>query len=47
MRGLLEEFELPARMADEAFTTGLVARHGWLVISETYPDLMTIFTLSA
>lgn len=43
MRGLLEEFELPARMADEAFTTGLVAGMGWLVIAETYPDLMTIY----
>ena len=41
MRGLMDEFELPARMADEAFTAGLVGGIGWLVIAETYPDLMT------
>lgn len=41
MRGLMEEYDIPARMGDEAFTTGLVAGMGWLVIAETYPDLMT------
>lgn len=41
MRGLMEEFEIPPRYADDAFSAGLVAGIGWLVIAETYPDLMT------
>lgn len=40
MRGLMEEYEIAPRYADEAFTAGLVAGIGWLVIAETYPDLM-------
>ena len=41
MRALIEEYEIPARMADDAFTTGLVAGIGWLAVAETYPALMT------
>lgn len=41
MRALLPEYDLPARRADEAFTTGLVAGIGWLAVAETYPALMT------
>lgn len=40
MRALIEEYEIPARMADDAFTTGLVAGIGWLVVAETHPALM-------
>lgn len=41
MRGLLETFEIPARMAEEAFTTGLLSSIGWLAVAETFPGLMT------
>jgi HD-like signal output (HDOD) protein len=41
MRGLLTDFEIPANMADEGFTTGLVSGIGWLAIAETFPNLMT------
>lgn len=41
MRGLLDSFDIPARLADEAFTTGLVSGIGWLAIAETFPLLMT------
>lgn len=40
MRALLPEYDIPARRADEAFTTGLVAGIGWLAVAETYPALM-------
>jgi HD-like signal output (HDOD) protein len=40
MRGLLETFGIPARMADEGFTTGLVSGMGWLAIAETFPHLL-------
>jgi hypothetical protein len=40
MRGLLENFEIPPRLADEGFTTGLVAGMGWLAIAETFPQLL-------
>jgi len=40
MRALLPDYEIPERRADEAFTTGLVANIGWLVVAETYPALM-------
>lgn len=40
MRGLIEEYEIPRRMADDAFTTGLVAGIGWLAVAETFPALM-------
>jgi HD-like signal output (HDOD) protein len=43
MRGLLENFEIPARLADEGFTTGLVSGIGWLAIAETFPHLMTSY----
>ncbi len=41
MRGLLEDFDLPPRMGDEAFTIGLVSGIGWLAMAETFPDFMT------
>lgn len=41
MRALLEAHEIPARYADDAFTTGLVSGIGWLAVAETYPALMT------
>jgi HD-like signal output (HDOD) protein len=40
MRGLMEEFEIAPRYADDVFTTGLVAGIGWLAIAETFPALM-------
>jgi HD-like signal output (HDOD) protein len=40
MRGLLEDFGIPARLADEGFTTGLVSGIGWLAIAETFPQLL-------
>lgn len=40
MRGLLEDFGIPARLADDAFTTGLVSGIGWLAIAETFPQLL-------
>jgi len=41
MRGLMEDFGLPARQADDAFTAGLVSGIGWLAAAETFPALMT------
>jgi HD-like signal output (HDOD) protein len=41
MCGLLDEFEIDHRYADDAFMTGLVSGIGWLTIAETFPDLMT------
>jgi HD-like signal output (HDOD) protein len=41
MRGLLDSFDIPARLADEAFTTGLVSGIGWLAIAETFPLLLS------
>ena len=40
MRGLLESFEIPAKLADDAFTTGLLSGIGWLAIAETFPQLL-------
>lgn len=41
MRGLMENFGIPYRLADEGFTTGLVSGIGWLAIAETFPQLLT------
>ncbi len=41
MRGLMNEFDLPAQQADDAFTVGLLSSIGWLVLAETFPVLMT------
>jgi HD-like signal output (HDOD) protein len=41
MRGLLETFEIPVQLADDAFTTGVVSGIGWLAIAETFPQLLT------
>jgi HD-like signal output (HDOD) protein len=40
MRALLDAHEIPARFADDAFTTGLVSGIGWLAVAETFPALM-------
>ncbi|MBA3033235.1 MAG: HDOD domain-containing protein [Gammaproteobacteria bacterium] len=40
MRALLDDYEIPARLADDAFTTGLLSGIGWLVVAETHPALM-------
>lgn len=40
MRALMEDFGLPARQADDAFTAGLMSGIGWLATAETYPVLM-------
>jgi HD-like signal output (HDOD) protein len=40
MRALITDFGIPERMADEAFTAGLVSGIGWLAMAETFPDLM-------
>jgi HD-like signal output (HDOD) protein len=41
MRGLMERFEIPERLADDCFTAGLLSGIGWLAIAETYPNLMS------
>ena len=41
MCGLLDEFDIGPRHADDAFMTGLVSGIGWLTIAETFPDLMS------
>lgn len=41
MRGLMDEYDIAARYADDAFTTGLVSGIGWLAVAETFPALMT------
>jgi HD-like signal output (HDOD) protein len=41
MRGLMEDFDIPVRYADDAFTIGLLSGIGWLAIAETFPALMT------
>lgn len=41
MRALMPNHGLPADMADEAFTVGLVYGIGWLAIAETFPGLMS------
>ncbi|HZV54318.1 MAG TPA: HDOD domain-containing protein [Rhodocyclaceae bacterium] len=43
MRGLMEKFEIPGRLADEGFTVGLVSGIGWLAIAETFPSLMSSY----
>ncbi len=41
MRALLAEHKIAAQLADDAFSTGLMSGIGWLVLAETFPDLMT------
>jgi HD-like signal output (HDOD) protein len=43
MRGLMEKFALPARLADDGFTAGLLSGIGWLAIAETFPLLMSSY----
>jgi len=47
MRGLMPEFGIPERLADDGFTTGLVAGIGWLAIAETFPALMADYVKRA
>lgn len=41
MRALLPEHRISEQLADDAFSTGLLSGIGWLVMAETFPDLMT------
>lgn len=41
MRGLMPTYEIPERLADDGFTTGLLSGIGWLAVAETFPKLMT------
>jgi HD-like signal output (HDOD) protein len=41
MRALLEKFELPSHLAEEAFSAGLLSGIGWLAVAETFPSLMS------
>lgn len=41
MRALLPEHQIPEKLADDAFTTGLVSGIGWLAVAETFPALMS------
>ena len=40
MRGLMEQFSIPAHLGDDCFTAGLLAGIGWLAVAETFPALM-------
>ena len=41
MKALIPDYGIPPHLADDAFTTGLVAGIGWLVVAETFPALMS------
>lgn len=41
MRGLMPDFGIPERLADDGFTAGLLSGIGWLAIAETFPLLIT------
>ena len=41
MRGLLERYEIPERLGDDAFAIGLFSSIGWLVLAETSPSLVS------
>jgi HD-like signal output (HDOD) protein len=41
MRALIADFGIPERLADDAFTAGLLSGIGWLTIAETFPLLIT------
>jgi HD-like signal output (HDOD) protein len=47
MRGLMAEFGIPERLADDGFTAGLLSGIGWLAIAETFPGLMADYTKRA
>jgi HD-like signal output (HDOD) protein len=47
MRGLMPIYEIPPRLADDAFTAGLVSGLGWLAVAETYPALMSRYLEAA
>ena len=43
MKGLMPNYGIPEKFADDAFTVGLVAGIGWLAIAETFPGLMAAY----
>lgn len=47
MRGLMGSFEIPERLADDGFTTGLLSGIGWLAVAETFPRLMSDYVTRA
>jgi HD-like signal output (HDOD) protein len=40
MRCLMDTFGIATRLADDAFTAGLLSGVGWLAVAETFPSLM-------
>jgi len=47
MRGLMTEYGIPERLADDGFTTGLLSGIGWLAVAETFPGLMADYVQRA
>jgi HD-like signal output (HDOD) protein len=47
MRGLMEKYGIPQRLADDSFTAGLLSGIGWLAIAETFPRLMSDYLAQA
>jgi HD-like signal output (HDOD) protein len=47
MRGLMDKFGISPRLADDAFTAGLLSGVGWLAIAETFPQLMSDYCQKA
>ena len=43
MKALAPTYGIPEELADDAFTTGLVAGIGWLATAETFPVLMAAY----
>lgn len=47
MRCLMADFGIPARLADDGFTAGLLSGIGWLAVAETFPPLMSDYLARA
>jgi HDOD domain len=43
----MSEYGIPERLADDGFTTGLLAGIGWLAIAETFPVMMSEYVTRA